>query len=290
MFVLQNEALSVTLSVVGGELQSVTGRDGTEYLWHGDPAYWPGRAPHLFPFVGRFESSRYACNGRQFASDLHGFFRRQPLSLESQSNESVRLGLTAGEPLLQAYPFPFHSSLTYTLHGCTLQISFRVDNIGSQPMYFSYGGHPGFAVPLTAGLRFSDYELVFPEVSDPVRIGFTQSGLVSGENAPFPLQDGRSLPLHHRLFDQEAVVLKGAPRRVTLRSGLDAHSVTLSCPQMPYMGIWHTPHTDAPFVCLEPWTSLPGRSGVLERLEDIPDYIHLSPGAAYENTWEIRFD
>ena len=42
---------------------SITAADGTEYLWNGDPAYWTGRAPNLFPYVGRLTNDRYAYGG-----------------------------------------------------------------------------------------------------------------------------------------------------------------------------------------------------------------------------------
>ena len=36
----------------GGELVSYRDEHGLEYIWTGDPAYWPGRNPLLFPIVG----------------------------------------------------------------------------------------------------------------------------------------------------------------------------------------------------------------------------------------------
>ena len=47
------------------------------------------------------------------------------------------------------------------------------------------------------------------------------------------------------------------------------------------------PHTDAPYVCIEPWSSLPSRQDVVEELSGKSDLIHLAPGAEYENTWSI---
>ena len=64
-------------------------------------------------------------------------------------------------------------------------------------------------------------------------------------------------------------------------------AVTVAHPQMPYLGIWHMPHTDAPYVCIEPWSSLPSRQDVVEELSCKSDLIHLAPGAEYENTWSI---
>lgn len=62
----------------------------------------------------------------------------------------------------------------------------------------------------------------------------------------------------------------------------------VSWPQMPYVGFWHKPHTDAPFVCIEPWSVLPGREGVVEELEKMADRTKLQPGETRSNDWEIE--
>ena len=95
------------------------------------------------------------------------------------------------------------------------------------------------------------------------------------------------LPLHHGLFDRDAIILTTASRRVRLFSNKGQRSVTLSHPGLPYLGIWHTPNSDAPFVCLEPWLAMPGRDGVVEDLMTAPGLVRLAPGASYENGWTI---
>lgn len=35
---------------------------------------------------------------------------------------------------------------------------------------------------------------------------------------------------------------------------------------MPFVGFWHTPKTDAPFLCIEPWANLPSKEGKIEDL------------------------
>ena len=42
---LANDELIVEISPLGAELQSIVSRDGTSWLWHGDPAFWRGD-PH----------------------------------------------------------------------------------------------------------------------------------------------------------------------------------------------------------------------------------------------------
>ena len=68
------------------------------------------------------------------------------------------------------------------------------------------------------------------------------------------------------MFDNDANVLKNMARRVTLCSAKTNHSVTVPYPQMPYLGIWYMSYTDAPYVCIEPWASLPSRQDVVEEL------------------------
>ena len=58
---------------------------------------------------------------------------------------------------------------------------------------------------------------------------------------------------------------------------------------MRYIAFWHTPETEAPFVCIEPWLSLPSRQDVVEDLEKQPDIRILAPGEAYENCLRFRF-
>ena len=48
------------------------------------------------------------------------------------------------------------------------------------------------------------------------------------------------------------------------------------------------PKTDAPYICLEPWTSLPSRQDVVEDLEKQPDLIRLEPKNVYKTTWSLE--
>ncbi len=66
--------------------------------------------------------------------------------------------------------------------------------------------------------------------------------------------------------------------------------ITIRFPQMKYLGIWHWPKTETPYVCIEPWTSLPARKGVLERLEEKEDLIQLGGGEEYRNEWSIEIE
>lgn len=53
IYTLENDSLKVQVNSHGGELWSIQTKDGAEYLWQGDEAYWKDRALNLFPYIAR---------------------------------------------------------------------------------------------------------------------------------------------------------------------------------------------------------------------------------------------
>ena len=284
---ISNPYLTVSVSEMGAELQSILGCDGTQYLWQGDPKYWKDRALTIFPYVARLTQGRYIMDGETYAMPIHGFAPESRFALAEKTEESVTLELKSSEATLSQYPRQFVFRVIYALSGWTLSVGYEVRNCDSKTMYFGLGGHPGFNVPLESGRRFEDYVLRFDASCSPVRVGFSEDCFVNGEDAPFELRDGRVLPLEHSLFDDDAIVLSGMARSVTLESVHGGHAVTVSYPDMPYLGIWHWPRTDAPYVCIEPWRSLPAKKDEITVFEEQKDLVRLEAGAAYTNTWTI---
>ncbi len=285
---IKNDYLTVTISQDGAQLQSILGTDGTEYLWQGDPKYWSDRALNLFPYVARLNQGSYYLDGQMYHMDIHGIAPYRCFQAERHSDTEIDFILSADPATLAAYPRNFRFCVRYTLSGDTLHIAFLVENRDEKTMYFGLGGHPGFYVPLASGLDFTDYQVRFHTPCQPLRIGFTPDCFVSGEDTPFPLEDGCILKLEHSLFDQDAIVLKHMSHCLTLESPGDPHGVTVSFPQMDYVGFWHSPKTDAPYVCVEPWCSLPAAAGKITVFEEQADLIHLAPGNTYCNRWFIR--
>ena len=50
----------------GGELVSFQDKEGKEYIWSGDPAYWTGRNPNLFPVVGNLKGGAVTIEGKEY--------------------------------------------------------------------------------------------------------------------------------------------------------------------------------------------------------------------------------
>jgi galactose mutarotase-like enzyme len=119
----------------------------------------------------------------------------------------------------------------YSLAGSRLNITYMVENRGAGTMYFGIGGHPGFTLPFERGLAIEDYCLEFCEKGMPIRVGFSDACYRTGEDKPYPLHNGTELPLSHSLFDNDAIVLAGAARSVTLKSCKGTKAVRVEYPQ-----------------------------------------------------------
>ena len=311
IYTLRNSEMEVQVSSKGGELVSMKDADQTEYIWIGDATYWKRHAPQLFPCIGRLTNNQYRMDGALHEMGQHGFLRDYELtkveSEEQAGAETVRdaagqagakaetvtslhLQLQSDTSTRQLYDRDWTVDIFYSLCGKTLSVRFQVRNCDTRTMRFGYGIHPGFNVPLNPALRFEDYRLDFHEVSTPKQMELTEHYTISGGMHDYALAEGRYLPLQHSLFDHDAIILKDMPHTVTLGSQKDEKKVTVTFPDMPYLGIWHAPETDAPFVCIEPWSSLPSTDSVIDEFETKPDFITVEPEETYMNSWSISIE
>lgn len=287
MIELENGMLHVQLSPYGAELRSLRGSDGTEYLWRGDPALWSRSALVLFPCVGRLKGGCYTHRGASYRLPIHGFAPTSMFSVEEWTPTSAVLALEDSDKTRAQYPFRFLLRVQYALAGQTLHARFAVENRGEEPLPFGLGAHPGFRVPLREGLALSDYALVFGASCQPRQHLLSDDCLMSGQTAPFPLRDGSILPLERTLFDRDAIVLSDMARTVTLRTGCDRRFIEVAFPDAPYLAVWQTPHVDAPFICIEPWLSLPAQSGAAAELAGMPTLVRLAAGARFTFRWSV---
>lgn len=285
-FTIQNGTLSLTVSDYGAQMTALQ-KDGKDYLWGGDPKYWDEHAPILFPFVARLTNETYTLNGTPHHMKIHGFAKYMIWKVVEKKTDRICLELCDSEETREAYPYRFCLRLTYQLEDNAAVMKFEVENRSDSRMYFGLGGHMGFRVPLEEELAFTDYALEFPLASHPDLVGFTDACFLNGENKEYPLSDGRRIQLRHDLFDHDAIVLQNMPSSVTLKSEKGSRSVTVDYPDFRYLGIWHMPHTDAPYVCIEPWSSLPARQDVIEEFSCKSDMNRLAPGAVYHSSIRI---
>ncbi len=287
---IRNHYLEVTVSEHGAELRSIKDRRGTEYLWQGDPRYWKDRAPTIFPYVARLTEGKYYLDGACYSMPPHGFAPLSDSHPVRSTPAAVSLELTSSEKTRKMYPRDFVFQAVYRLYGRSLLIRYDVRNTDSRRMYFGIGGHPGFRVPVLEGTAFEEYRLRFEPGFCPVRIGFSDRVFLNGDDRPYPLGPDATVPLEHGLFDHDAVILSHMGPRVSLELKNGQKILSVRCPRMRYLGFWHRPHTDAPYVCLEPWSSLPSFQDRIAVFEKQKDLISLEPGRTYRFSWRVDFE
>lgn len=286
---ISNGTLSVDIDTLAATLSSIR-KDGIEYLWQADAKYWSYHDKNLFPYVGRLTDEKYIYNGKEYHMGLHGFCGDKEFTVADKSGSSVTLMLEDSEATYKDYPFRFRYEVIYSIHNNVLKKECRVTNKGDNEMFFGLGSHPGFNVPINGEGEFPDWYFEFPASGTPVRVGFDDNThRLNDEDSLFELEDGVRLHLEHSCFDRDAIVLSDMPKTVTMKSDSSARAVIASYPDMDFLGLWHMPHTDAPYVCIEPWKSLPSHSGFIEDIAKQDHIVSLSSGESYDNviTFEI---
>ncbi len=289
--IIENDKLKVGVSTLGAELQFITGKnDGFEYLWQGNPEFWKGRATNVFPNCGRLWEGKYTFNKNTYELPCHGFaklFQFEPVLL---TPTKVSLMLASNEETKKVYPFSFNLTIIYSLNNNKLSCQFKVENCDSIVLPFALGGHPGFNLPLQFGLTFSDHYVEFENECSPKKLVLSPTCFYTGKNKRFPLKNNKILPLSHDLFDNDAIFLTDTDKTLTLKSDKTQKNLKISFSEMKYIGFWHNPKTEAPFVCIEPWTGVPGLDGVIEDFSTKGEFIRLPAGENYINGFDIEIN
>ena len=87
--------LSAEISRHGAELRALRDADDRDLLWDGDPAFWTGHAPILFPIGGALHDDTLRGDGQAYTMGKHGFARRSLFELVDRQPDprglSVRL-------------------------------------------------------------------------------------------------------------------------------------------------------------------------------------------------------
>lgn len=278
---LENEALKIEVNSVGAQLMSVVSkRTGVEYLWQGDPAYWTGRAYNLFPFIGRMYEGVFHYRGKSYPSRAHGLARYFEFALESKTENCLTFLFHDNEETKKEYPFAFEFRVRFILNGANVTTEYEATNTDSQPLICAFGGHPGINVPFGNG-NFEDYYLEFQTTQIPSRQLLAENDkFLADKSVAYPLAEGKKLPLKHDLFDHDAIILENTGGYVAIKCDKEKRYVALRYPDYPFIGFWHAVKTDAPYVCLEPWSALPAIDGTIVNLETKPHMTHLPVGTS----------
>lgn len=254
-FCLKNERLEAKICSKGAELTSLK-KDGIEYMWRADPAYWGRTAPILFPFVGSLKGKRYRYQGRTYDMGQHGFARDMEFTLISQTDRKLAMQLIETEETLENYPFRFLLELSYELEEDMLKVGWKVKNTDEKTLHFSIGGHPAFNCPIEGKGKQSDYMLRFLKDGKPlqemVSAVIVDGGLVGEDTLEFGLEDGY-LAITPELFATDTLILEDRQTDEVSLFDADGKEYLRVNFSMPIVGIWTPIQKNAPFLCIEPW-------------------------------------
>ncbi len=288
IYTIENDNLKVSVETKGAQLKSVFSKDtSVEYLWQGDAKYWTGRAYNLFPFVGRFAEGKYVVEGKEYAMDRHGFARGAEFALVEQTKNSLLFEIRDTLETLKIYPFNFIFTVKFEIVGKKLAVLYRVKNTGKNTMYFGLGGHPGFNVPFDGG-EFEDYYVEFENECVPTQIVLNDKGLVDEQRLALKLKNNKEIELKHNLFDNDAIVMQDMPKTVYIKGKNTNRRIKVCHPEMEYLGLWHMPKTDAPYLCIEPWMTLPSPEGKPEVLETKENIGIVEPNKTFSTYFDIE--
>ena len=279
---ISNHDIRASVSSLGAELVRLQDGNGADYLWSGDPTWWSGHSPILFPIVGELKSGKLKVDGKIFAMARHGFARLSAFEVILREASHCAFLLRPNEETRAQYPFEFELRLDYELVGRTLSMRASVSNAGAGLMPASFGFHPAFRWPLAGDLPRTAYSIEFdrPEaalVERPV------DGLLSGSPRPSPVAGGR-LALEDALFEEGAIIFDRLESRRVVYGAATGPRIAVAFDAMPNLGIWTRP--GAGFVCIEPWQGYASPPDFEGELRDKPGMVSIEPGATWQ--FEIR--
>jgi galactose mutarotase-like enzyme len=281
---IRSGRLSAEIAPLGAELQRLTDGEGNELLWDGNPRWWAGRAPILFPIVGGLRDDRYRLGDSYYTLPKHGFARRSLFTLVEQAEDSATFRLTDSEATRAVYPFAFSLDIRFAIRDATLDMQASVTNDNSTPMPASFGYHPALRWPLPYGGARAEHRIRFdqPEPAPVRRVD--GSGLVRPDALPTPVR-ARDLVLDDSLFVDDAVIFDRLTSR-RLHYGVEGQrQLDIRFPDMPHLGIWMKPGAD--YVCVEPWQGHADPQGYDGDLRDKPGMVEIAPGSTRDFTMRI---
>ncbi len=238
--------------------------------------------PLLFPLVsynvvgGR--EHFYEWQGVTYPLPQHGFARRMPWQVISQTAVSITMELVDTEVTRSVYPFQFSHRVNYRLEQGRLWFEQRIENRSPDPMPFGAGIHPYFNVPLSSSSQRDDCF---------VRIPAAQCAQPAAQMASFMYRDcpPQDLPVSQDVAD--TILLSNLERQeialVNPQAGVQVILNWEDSPRYRYVALWSKSPKE-PFYCIEPWTSLPN---AFSRPQD-HDLVLLAPNEVFEA--QLYFD
>lgn len=287
IYSLENSKIKITASTHGGELHSLTcKKEGTEYLWNGNPEYWKYHAPTLFPIVGKVMDSKYMVDGKTYELPAHGLARISEFELLDVSSESITFELKYSEDSLKVYPYKFSLQISYTIEDDSVRVTYTVVNLDNKDIYFSIGAHPAFMCPIEKNESLEDCYLEFNEIETSSVTGVNKDVYLSRKTMEF-FNNENIVPLSVDLFKNGLLMFNDLKsNKVTIKSKKSNKHLSVEFNEFPYLCLW-APENGAPFLCIEPWFGHPEYEDFNGEFKDREGTVSLKVNEKFSHSYKI---
>lgn len=285
IYTIKKHQYSAQISDIGAELYSFKDEaTQEEYIWQRDPQYWTGSAPILFPIVGSLKDGIYVYKGKTYPLLIHGFAKNSHFSLIDDREDEKIFILQADQTTKQCYPFEFELEVGFKVEEKILQVVYTVTNTGNDIMYFTFGSHPAFSLPLD-DCSLADYYVEF-EKNETLDRYLLEGGLLNNTSVPY-LKNERKIYLSEAIFNEDALIFKNIlSRKLSIKNSKTGHRVSFDTGGAPHLGIWSKP--GASYVCLEPWYSYADDVDTTQDFTQKKGIMELSTGATFKTGYTIE--
>ncbi|HEY9909922.1 MAG TPA: aldose epimerase, partial [Thermosynechococcaceae cyanobacterium] len=225
-----------------------------------------GGNPILFPICGNLPDNTYTYQNQQYTLKQHGFARELPWRVTAQDPDAGSLSLTleSSEQTRSGYPFEFLLTFTYTLQGNRLSAHQTVTNGSREPLPFSVGFHPYFAVTDKTHL---EVEIPASQFQD------NRTKTIEAFEGQFDF-DRDEIDAAFRPLSSNIAKVRDLQQRTELTLEFsDAFSTLV---------FWTLKGKD--FYCLEPWSAPRNALNTGENL------LHVPPGGSLETSFHLSVD
>ena len=281
---IQNEDLSARIDFRGAQLASLIDQAaGQEFIWQRDPAFWSDSAPNCFPIIGIPRDGIVSYNQRSYPMPQHGIALHAPFELIAEQPSRANLSLKANPQTRERYPFEFELEIGFRLAARSVEVEYAIRNHGDGLMPASINYHPGFNLDLDQ-FQLSDYSLRFSKPESLDLFGLNHQGLFL--RAERFLESTRQLPLSKTLFNQDALIFQNIQsNKIELVLADSKVLLTVDTGGAPHVGFWAPP--GAPFVCIEPWYSLPDGPDSEHEMSKKPGMFQVDAGQEVRTAYAI---
>ena len=270
-FTLRNDKVTAVIEEQASEIHSFKDNEtGIEYMWQGDPAFWSGRNPTLFPMVGSTWDKILHIDGKEYKTGNHGFCRRSLFTCVEHDDTHVIMELKDSEATLAEYPFRFTLRILYELTDRKLNITYTIKNENDRTMPFNFGLHPAFNCPIDPQKKYADYHIAFTNHE-------------TFEWLDTKVENADVMELDPAALAKTIIMTDPNSSEACLTDG--EHGVGVSCVGYHWLAFWSP---NAPFVCIEPWHSHTDFEEVRVPFEEREGTILLDAQRTWTTAYSIR--